>query len=123
MNTISNPTARGAPGRAALVLTAVTALALGAGAAEPDAPDNKPGDPANGRKVFVKQKCAKCHRIGKEGGLVGPELTKQGEKRPAEWLLGFLKDPRSKLPKTTMEPVKVPEQELQDLVAYLSTLK
>lgn len=34
------------------------------------------GDPARGREVFVGEvvKCAACHRIGGEGGQVGPEL-------------------------------------------------
>lgn len=119
MNGISSRAARGGT---LLALPVAAALALEAGAAGPDAGGKTAGDPANGQRVYARQKCAKCHRIGKEGGLVGPDLTR-GEKRPAEWLVAFFKDPRSKFPKTTMPPLKAPEQDLQDLAAYLGTLK
>jgi putative heme-binding domain-containing protein len=39
------------------------------------------GDPARGHAVFfdpLKAQCFKCHRIGGEGGAVGPELTGVG---------------------------------------------
>jgi putative heme-binding domain-containing protein len=37
--------------------------------------EGKAGDAANGRKVFEKAQCAKCHRFGKEGEGLGPDLT------------------------------------------------
>ncbi|HJT78930.1 MAG TPA: HEAT repeat domain-containing protein [Gemmataceae bacterium] len=33
------------------------------------------GDPARGRKVFEKAQCIKCHKFGKEGEGLGPDLT------------------------------------------------
>lgn len=41
------------------------------------------GDPQRGREVFYSKKaaCAGCHRIGDEGGRVGPELTYIGKLR------------------------------------------
>jgi quinoprotein glucose dehydrogenase len=38
------------------------------------------GDPARGRAVFFggKTACATCHRIGSDGGTIGPDLTKVG---------------------------------------------
>lgn len=40
----------------------------------------KGGDPQRGRQVFFGKKvaCAVCHRIGSEGGPIGPDLTKVG---------------------------------------------
>jgi putative membrane-bound dehydrogenase-like protein len=41
------------------------------------------GDKAHGRKVFFdpgKAQCFKCHRIGEEGGRIGPELTGVGSR-------------------------------------------
>ena len=49
----------------------------------------KTGDSANGRKVFFgkKSKCASCHRVGSEGGKIGPDLTTIGANRaPADLL-------------------------------------
>lgn len=45
------------------------------------------GDPNRGLMVFgsAKSACLSCHKIGKHGGTVGPELTKLGkERRPEE---------------------------------------
>jgi len=40
----------------------------------------KGGDPQRGRQVFFGKKvaCGACHRIGAEGGQIGPDLTKLG---------------------------------------------
>jgi putative membrane-bound dehydrogenase-like protein len=47
------------------------------------------GDADNGRKVFFgkKSKCATCHRVGKEGERIGPDLTTIGANRSAPDLL------------------------------------
>ncbi len=47
------------------------------------------GDAENGRKIFFHNKsaCASCHRIGKEGGNVGPDLTTIGAIRETRDLL------------------------------------
>jgi len=38
-------------------------------------PQGRSGNARRGRKIFVKAKCSKCHRFGKEGEIVGPDLT------------------------------------------------
>jgi putative heme-binding domain-containing protein len=38
-------------------------------------PAGRAGKAANGRKVFEKAQCFKCHRFGKEGEGLGPDLT------------------------------------------------
>jgi putative membrane-bound dehydrogenase-like protein len=47
------------------------------------------GDAQRGRAVFFDQKaaCAACHRIGSDGGDVGPDLTKIGSVRAGQDLL------------------------------------
>jgi putative heme-binding domain-containing protein len=42
----------------------------------------KRGDAARGRDVFASEKagCIKCHRLGNEGGTVGPDLTGVGRR-------------------------------------------
>jgi mono/diheme cytochrome c family protein len=81
------------------------------------------GNAANGQKLYASQGCAACHKIGSQGGKIGPDLSKEGKKRDAKWLTAFLKDPRSKIVKGSMPPVKASPKELQDLSAYLLTLK
>src|SRR5262249_13485069 len=38
-------------------------------------PAGKQGDPARGRVAFEKAQCLKCHKYGKDGEGVGPDLT------------------------------------------------
>ena len=49
----------------------------------------KTGDAANGRKIFFsrKSKCSTCHRVGTDGGRIGPDLTVIGANRAAHDLL------------------------------------
>ena len=81
------------------------------------------GNAANGKKLYASQGCAACHKLGGKGGKIGPDLSKEGKKRNAPWLTAFLKDPRSKIAKGSMPPVKASPKELQDLSAYMLTLK
>lgn len=103
----------------ALILLASAGLLSAVRAA--DTPKN--GDADNGKKLYAKQKCDSCHMIGKKGSGIGPELTREGTKRDAEWLAAFLKSPKSKVPKATMPAAKGPDSDLKDLAAYLMTLK
>jgi mono/diheme cytochrome c family protein len=81
------------------------------------------GNAANGQKLYASQGCAACHKIGGKGGKIGPDLSKEGKKHDGKWMVAFLKDPRSKIAKGSMPPVKASAKELQDLSAYLLTLK
>ena len=38
------------------------------------------GDPARGAQVFVDAKvaCLSCHKVGQQGGVIGPELSAVG---------------------------------------------
>ncbi len=55
------------------------------------------GDPARGRTVFLGNKvaCASCHRIGMDGGTVGPDLTRIGAIRADRDLLESILVPSS----------------------------
>lgn len=53
-----------------------------------------PGDARRGEVLFrSKGACLTCHALGKEGGVSGPELTKVGLLRGAEYLRQKLVDP------------------------------
>ena len=49
------------------------------------------GDPNRGHELFLhKSGCAACHRVGKQGGLLGPDLTRIGTIRSGRDLLESL---------------------------------
>jgi mono/diheme cytochrome c family protein len=97
-----------------------------------------PGDPAEGEKVFNAHGCNGCHTVGGEGSTVGPDLSDVGR------LAGTLK-PGLRAEVFIREAIVQPDiftrkgyraglmprdygqrlsqQELDDLVAYLLTLK
>ncbi len=69
------------------------------------------------------QICRACHAIGGNGGNVGPALDKVGTKYNEEYLVKWLKDPQSIKPGTTMPKLPLSDQEISELVSFLTTLK
>ncbi len=55
------------------------------------------GDPARGRATFATQ-CQQCHRVGSEGGALGPDLTLIGLTRSREALVTALREPSASVP-------------------------
>ena len=98
----------------------VSAMALIALAAAPVA---AAGDKVKGEKVYKDAKCSVCHKIGSTGGKMGPELTKVGAARDLAWLTKYLVNPKAENPKNKMPPVKAKGADLDDLIAYLLSLK
>ena len=79
-----------------------------------------------GKQVFVDKKCMTCHSLGDQKGAaaqLGGALDKVGSNRDADWLKGYLVDPKSKMPEAKMPKQKLTEKELDDLVAYMLSLK
>ena len=81
------------------------------------------GDAISGRDIFVAQRCALCHKIDGSGGVLGPDLTAVGTRRNAAWLFEYLPKPQATKPENKMPPVAVKGRDLDDLVAYLLSLK
>ena len=58
------------------------------------------GDADRGKILFHQtQKCGSCHRIGGEGGEVGPNLSDVGKRKKPEYLLESLVDPNAEIAK------------------------
>jgi putative heme-binding domain-containing protein len=60
--------------------------------------EKAPGDPAAGRLVYEKVGCGNCHRVQKEGGALGPELTDIGRRRGLKFLAESLVKPEADIP-------------------------
>ncbi|RUM45599.1 MAG: hypothetical protein DSY80_03155 [Desulfocapsa sp.] len=78
---------------------------------------------ARGKAKLTDLGCLGCHtEDGKDTGF-GPDLKRVAEKTTPEWLFSWIEDPKKYWPESNMPNLRVPEDEAQDLVAYLSTLK
>ena len=58
------------------------------------------GNAGNGKQIFtnhLQAQCSRCHRIGKSGSNIGPELTKIAKKRDAEYLLRAIVAPSAEI--------------------------
>ncbi|MEO5803585.1 MAG: HEAT repeat domain-containing protein [Verrucomicrobiota bacterium] len=58
------------------------------------------GDAKSGRKIFLERpeaSCMRCHKIGSEGGDVGPALTTIGAEKTREYLLQSMVQPNAQI--------------------------
>lgn len=81
------------------------------------------GDKAKGEKVYADLKCSMCHTIGAGKKKMGPDLTKVGATRDKAWLAKYLPDPKSENAKNKMPATKAKGADLDNLIAYLLSLK
>src|SRR4029077_7421835 len=51
------------------------------------------GDPIRGRQVYERSGCSGCHRIAGAGSIFGPELTRIGAGRSAEYIRESILNP------------------------------
>ena len=95
-----------------------------AGVALPKEVAALPPELARGREVYEAQGCSACHVLKGTGTAAGPDLTRVGAKRDAEWLKRFVKDPTAVKPDAAMPPyADLPAEELDALARYLASLK
>lgn len=73
--------------------------------------------------VAFNQLCLACHQVGGSGGKVGPALDGIGSRQTAEWLTNWIRDPLSVKPGTSMPKLPLSDQELDEIVKYLTSLK
>jgi nitric oxide reductase subunit C len=76
-----------------------------------------------GQQVYQTYGCSACHMINGIGGTTGPELTTVGSRRDRAWLIGHFKAPRKFVPNSAMPVIAASDAELEQLTAYMLTLK
>lgn len=72
--------------------------------------------------VFA-QVCVACHSLQGSGGAVGPALDGIGSRRDADFLTRWLKDPAGVKSDSKMPKLPLTDEQIQELVAYLSKIK
>jgi cytochrome c551/c552 len=85
---------------------------------------------ADGKQIFMDQKCNICHSIESQGiekkmkKMESPELSNIGaEIESAEWLKGFLLQEKKKDGKQHQRKFKGSDQELDTLVSWIMSLE
>jgi mono/diheme cytochrome c family protein len=91
------------------------------------APAFAQGNAAAGEKVFVAQKCSMCHSIAGKGNKKNP-LDEVGSKLKPEEIREWIVTPQEAAAKAKVTAAmkaydKLPKADLDNLVAYLETLK
>lgn len=72
-----------------------------------------------GKQVVPSSGCLACHKIGHNGGALGPNLTDIGEKLPAAGIAQTLRNPTAPMPAFG----DLPKNQFDAMVAFLSELK
>lgn len=89
-----------------------------------------------GKQIFSREGCLGCHQARGLGGILGPDLTEQGEKTKHEysfqnvrgeqtvsnWLLEHFRDPEMVSPGSQMLAIQLEEPDLQALATFVMGL-
>ncbi len=106
------------------LLAVVLALVLtGCGASEPVPETEEPIKELSAGEQVFQSKCRRCHKIDGVGGNKGPNLSKIGAKRDAEFFDKWLSDPKSVKKTAKMPNPKLTDEQRADIIEYLETLK
>ncbi|MBJ7472277.1 MAG: c-type cytochrome [Solirubrobacteraceae bacterium] len=72
-----------------------------------------------GKQVVPSSGCLACHKIGHNGGNLGPNLSHIGDRLPAAGIAQTLRNPTAPMPSYS----SLPQNQLDAMVAFLSELK
>jgi nitric oxide reductase subunit C len=74
-------------------------------------------------RVYERYKCYVCHQFNGFGGTLAPDLSYEGSRAQRQWLIDFLKDPKTVRPTLVlrMPQFNMTDQEAVTLAAYIGT--
>ena len=78
---------------------------------------------AKGKSIFEEQSCNACHGDGGTGTAAAPKLIGVGGKYSPQQIQALLKDPTPKMKAGGMPTPQLKPEEMDELVAYLDSLK
>ncbi len=92
------------------------------------------GDAERGKTIFFTHQvaaCNRCHQVGGQGGAIGPALDGIAGRKSADYLRQSLIEPNAAIaenypaPVSPMPPMNLllGKQEIEDVLAYMATLK
>ncbi len=78
------------------------------------------GNPKHGAEVFrrVEIACVQCHRVGDEGGQIGPALDAIGSAQPLEFLIGTVIEPQREV-KEGFETVRIKTKKGEEIIGII----
>jgi mono/diheme cytochrome c family protein len=76
-----------------------------------------------GRELTSEKGCVGCHVIGSEGGRIGPALNDVIESRGATFVARKLRNPAFDNEATLMPDLRLSDEQIRALIAYLATLR
>ncbi|MCH9021157.1 MAG: c-type cytochrome [Planctomycetes bacterium] len=92
---------------------------------------------ADGQRLYTKFGCGGCHKIKGVGGVLGPDLSDQGQKikqqfpfahiagehNVTNWLYEHFLDPAGVVPESQMPRQEITQHEARDLTTYMLSLR
>jgi mono/diheme cytochrome c family protein len=77
-----------------------------------------------GKQIYVtKYGCNGCHKIGDEGGKVGPALDRAGYRLNPTWVYRWLRNPQAMKPDTRMPSLGLNDADAKAVALYLKPLR
>jgi len=77
----------------------------------------------SGGELILEYGCSGCHRIADTGKNIGPNLTGVGNKLSGAYLFNIIKQPDILVPDTPMRNLQLDDMDIEDMTAYLRSLK
>lgn len=88
------------------------------------APDQATKLAESGKRLYNnKYGCNACHRVGEEGGIVGPALDRAGFRLNPTWVYRWIKNPQGMKPETRMPTLGLSDPDAKAVTMYLATLR
>jgi mono/diheme cytochrome c family protein len=76
-----------------------------------------------GKQLFDDNGCVACHRVGNEGGKLGPALDRAGFMLQPQYIYRWIENPQAFKPNTRMPNLGLSKDDALAITLYVSTLR